>query len=137
MADDPGILVVTHPLSAAGENATRSLLEILAAIAPVALVTADLPPESAIRDRHEVVELTTKGAGDAVSVAALRFLANQLRMCAAIARRDEPTVLFFGATAYVLPVLVARLLGRTVVVEPRGDVPLTLRLAWSRRVPAT
>jgi len=136
--DLPGVCVVTHPLGSAGENATRTLLEILAAVTSVSLVTADLPVDSAIRERHEVVELTEKGAGQSnVLVAAVRFLANQIRMCAAIARRKEPVVLFFGATAYLLPIAVARLLGRTVVLEPRGDVPLTLRLSWEQRVPAS
>ncbi|PSP85433.1 glycosyl transferase family 1, partial [Halobacteriales archaeon QS_1_68_17] len=60
-ADLPDVCVVTHPLAPAGENATRSLLDILAAITGVVLVTADLPRDSAIRDRHELVELTRKG----------------------------------------------------------------------------
>lgn len=132
----PAVLVVTHPLAAAGENATRSLLDILGALTAVALVTADLPVDSDIRDRHEVVELTRKSAGDSVPVAAARFLLNQLRMCRVLARRDEDVVLFFGATSYLLPLLFARALGRTVLVEPRGDVPLTLRLTWERRLPA-
>lgn len=132
----PDVCVVTHPLSRAGENATRSLLDVLAAITGVALITADLPPDSEIRSRHEVDELTAKGAGDTVVVAAVRFLANQVRMCLAVRRRPEPVVLFFGATSYVLPILVARLDGKTVLVEPRGDVPLTLRIAWERRLPA-
>ncbi|NHN48722.1 glycosyltransferase [Halostella sp. JP-L12] len=134
--DDPGVCVVTHPLSAAGENATRTLLEILAAVTSVSLVTADLPADSVIRDRHEVVEITRKGAGDNIAVAAGRFLLNQLRMCRTISSREEEIVLFFGATSYVLPVLAARLLGKTVVVEPRGDVPLTLRLNWEELVPS-
>jgi glycosyltransferase involved in cell wall biosynthesis len=135
--DLPGVCVVTHPLGSAGENATRTLLEILAAITSVSLLTADLPAESAIRDRHEVVELTEKGAGQSNPLrAAVRFVVNQVRMCTAIARREEEVVLFFGATAYLLPILWARLLGRTVVLEPRGDIPLTLRLSWERRMPA-
>jgi len=135
--DLPAVCVVTHPLGSAGENATRTLLSILAAITSASLLTADLPADSTIRERHEVVELTQKGAGQSnVLVAAIRFVANQLRMCAAIARREEPVVLFFGATAYLLPIAWARLLGRTVVLEPRGDVPLTLRLSWERRMPA-
>jgi len=135
--DLPSVCVVTHPLGSSGENATRTLLEILAAITSVSLVTADLPTDSAIRERHEVVELTEKGAGQSnVLLAAIRFLANQVRMCAAITRREEPVVLFFGATAYLLPIAWARLLGRTVVLEPRGDVPLTLRLSWERRIPS-
>jgi glycosyltransferase involved in cell wall biosynthesis len=136
-SDLPGVCVVTHPLGPAGENATRTLLEILAAVSTASLVTADLPADSAIRDRHEVIELTEKGAGQSnVLVAAIRFFLNQFRMCATISRRDEPVVLFFGATAYLLPIAWGRLLGRTVVVEPRGDVPLTLRLSWEKRMPA-
>ncbi|MDS0281735.1 glycosyltransferase family 4 protein [Haloarcula onubensis] len=134
-ADLPDVCVVTHPLAAAGENATRSLLDILGAITGVALVTADLPADSEIRDRRELVELTRKGAGDSVPVAAARFLLNQLRMCRVLADRDEAVVLFFGATSYLLPILAARLLGKTVLVEPRGDVPLTLRLNWEQRMP--
>jgi len=133
--DLPDVCVVTHPLAAAGENATRSLLDILRAITGVALVTADLPADSEIRDRHELVELTQKGAGDSVPVAAARFVLNQLRMCRVLADRDEEVVLFYGATSYLLPILAARLLGKTVLVEPRGDVPLTLRLNWEQRLP--
>lgn len=138
MSEDlPSVCVVTHPLESAGENATRTLLEILSAVTSVSLITADLPSDSAIRDRHEVVELTEKGAGQSnVAIAAGRFVANQLRMCRAIAQREEEIVLFFGATAYLLPILFARALGKTVVLEPRGDVPLTLRLSWEQRMPA-
>lgn len=130
-----GVCVVTHPLSAAGENATRTLLDILAELGSVSLVTADLPADSSIREEREVIELTRKGAGEGVPVAAARFLLNQLRMCAAIARRPEDVVLFFGATSYLLPILFARAVGKTVLVEPRGDVPLTLRLNWEGRMP--
>ena len=136
MADSlPGVCVVTHPLAAAGENATRSLLDILSAVTAVALVTADLPTDSEIRGQHELVELTREGAGDSVPVAAARFLLNQLRMCRVLLDRDEPVVLFYGATSYLLPMVVARLAGRTVLVEPRGDVPLTLELNWAERMP--
>jgi glycosyltransferase involved in cell wall biosynthesis len=137
MSDEryPEVCVVTHPLGAAGENATRTLLEILSAITTVSLVTADLPEDSAIRDRHEVVELTDRGTGSSLPVAAARFIFNQLRMCLVIAQRDEEVVLFFGATAYLLPIAFARLLGRTVILEPRGDVPLTLRVQWEQQVP--
>ena len=134
-ADLPSVCVVTHPLGSAGENATRTLLEILGALTAVSLVTAELDDDSPLRDRYPVVELTEKGAGTNVAVAAGRFLLNQARMCRTVAGRDEDVVLFFGATSYLLPVVFARLLDRTVVVEPRGDVPLTLRLHWERRLP--
>ncbi|MFB6298525.1 MAG: glycosyltransferase family 4 protein [Salinirussus sp.] len=132
----PNVCVVTHPLAAAGENATRSLLDVLGAITGVVLVTADLPDDSEIRDRFPVVEVTRRGAGDSVVVAAVRFLRNQLRMCRVLRGRKERVVLFYGATSYVVPIAVARLLGRRVLVEPRGNVPLTLRIQWERRLPA-
>jgi len=134
-ASCPDVCVVTHPLSAAGENATRTLLAVLSALSSVSLVTADLPADSAIRDRHEVIEVSSQGAGESVVVAAWRFLRNQIRMAKAVRRREEPVVLFFGATSYLLPILAARAAGKTVVLEPRGDVPLTLRLSWERRLP--
>jgi hypothetical protein len=130
-----GICVVTHPLSAAGENATRTLLDILAALGPVSLITADLPADSSIRDNREVLELTSKGVGDSIPTAGARFLHNQLRMCLAVRHRPEDVVLFFGATSYLLSILFARLIGKTVIVEPRGNVPLTLRLNWEQRIP--
>lgn len=132
----PTVCVVTHPLAAAGENATRTLLEILSVITAVSLVTADLPADSTIRDRHEVVEITKKDTGNTIIVAAIRFVINQLRMCRVIATREEDVVLFFGATSYLLPGLAAKLFGKTVVLEPRGNVPLTLRLNWEARVPS-
>lgn len=132
----PDVCVVTHPLSGAGETATRTLLDILGALTAVSLLTANLPEESEIRTRHEVLEVSKKDEGTSIPVAAGRFLANQLRMAAVLRRRDEDVALFYGATAYLLPVLVAKLSGMVVVLEPRGDVPLTLRLRWERRVPA-
>jgi len=50
--------------------------------------------------------------------------------------RGESIVLFYGATSYLIPILVAKLSGKTVVIEPRGDVPLTLRLQWEERIPS-
>jgi glycosyltransferase involved in cell wall biosynthesis len=52
-----------------------------------------------------------------------------------IAERDEEIIWFFGATSYLLPILFAKLLGKTVVLHPRGDVPHTLRIQWNERVP--
>ena len=130
------VLVVTHPLAPASESHVKALLDIVGAVTSVALVTTNLSEESSIRDGFEVLEISRAGVGDSIPVAAFRFLLNQLRMCRAIARREESVVVFFGATSYLLPILAAKVLGRTVVLEPRGDVPLTLRLQWERRVPA-
>lgn len=135
MSDIDGVCVVTHPLSGAGENATRSLLEILSATTNTSLVTADLPGDSVIRKKHEFVEISSKDVGENVVIAAVRFAVNQVRMCREILRRDEEVILFFGATSYLLPILFAKLIGRTVVLQPRGDVPLTLRLQWENKLP--
>jgi len=133
--DLPSVCVVTHPLASAGENATRSLLDILGALTSVVLVTANLPEDSEIHDNWPVIELTRKGTGQSVLVAAIRFLRNQIRMARVIRKRKEPVVLFFGATSYLLPIIVARLAGKTVLIQPRGNVPLTLRLSWEQRMP--
>ena len=55
-------------------------------------------------------------------------------MCNEIRKRDEEVMLFFGATAYLLPVLFARLLGKKVVLEPLGNVPDSLRRIWADRM---
>lgn len=132
---DQDICVITHPLGAAGENATRTLLDILAELGPVSLITAGLPQDSAIRKNREVVELTTKGPGDSIFIAAFRFISNQIKMCQKIWSRSENIIYFFGATSYLLPIIFARLIGKRVIVAPRGDVPLTLELKWKNRMP--
>ncbi|MFB6187573.1 MAG: glycosyltransferase family 1 protein, partial [Halobacteriaceae archaeon] len=97
------VCVVTHPLGSAGENATRTLLEILTAITSVSLITADLPMDSSIREGFDVVEVTSKDAGQSNPlISAWRFLRNQFRMSQEIARRNDEIFLFFGATSYVL-----------------------------------
>ncbi|MDR9382679.1 MAG: glycosyltransferase family 1 protein, partial [Natronomonas sp.] len=135
-AEIDDVLVVTHPLAPASESHVAALLDIIGAITSVALVTTNLSEESSIRDDFEVLEISREGVGESILVAAVRFVLNQLRMCRTIARRDEDIILFFGATSYLLPIAFSRLLGRTVVLEPRGDVPLTLRLQWEQTVPA-
>jgi len=129
---------VTQPLSPASEAHIHTLLDILSAVAVVSLVTANLPGNSEIRDKYEFVETSRAGTGDGILTAATRFAVNQVRMCSAIRRRDEGIILFFGATSYLLPIVFARLVGKTVVLEPRGDVPLSLYLQWSekRHVPS-
>jgi len=132
---DRDVLVVTHPLAPASESHVEALLDILDAITSVSLLTANLQSNSDIRKKYEVVDISHRGVGDSIVVAAVRFLINQLMLCWAIQQRREQIVLFFGATSYLLPIAFARLLGRTVVLEPRGNVPLTLRLQWEKRIP--
>jgi len=38
--------------------------------------------------------------------------------------------LFFSPTVYLLPVAVARLAGKTVILEPLGGIPLSLFARW-------
>lgn len=101
------------------------------------MLTANLDSESPVREKYDVVELTKQGTGESLPVTIYRFLRNQLLMTRAIVRRDEDVMLFFGATAYFLPILTARLFGKRVIVEPRGDVPLSLRLAWENQIPSS
>lgn len=98
-------------------------------------MTANLAENASVREEYEVVEHTTEGTGDSLPVTAYRFFRNQILMARALLDRDEKVVLFFGATSYFLPILVAQAANKTVVVEPRGDVPLSLRLKWEHQVP--
>lgn len=132
----PEVCVYTHPLNSAGENATRSLLNILSVLTTVSLVTADLPADTTIRENFSICEINKSGVGDSIFTSAIRFVLNQLRMCREVILRDDQVVLFFGATSYLLPMIAAKLSGRTVVVEPRGDVPLTLRITWETSMPS-
>lgn len=131
----PSVCVVTQPLSSIGESTTRSFLDVVSGVTTVSLITANLPDDSNIRDEFPVTEISSRGTGTNIITAALRYLRNQCRMCVAIHRHEEDIVLFYGATSYVLPILFATVIGRTTVLLPRGDVPLTLRLRWQERVP--
>jgi len=135
MARFDDVCVVAQPLSNASASHVRDLLEIISAIATVSLLTANLSDDSSLREDCEVINIATTGTGSSIVVAAARFLRNQLRMAYVLWRREESIVLFFGSTSYLIPILAAKLSGKTVVLEPRGDVPLTLRLHWEQRVP--
>lgn len=131
----PDVCVITQPLSAAGERISLNLLDVISAITSVSLMTGSVPPESPLRDEYEIIEISEAGTGTNILVAAVRFLINQIRMGRRIWDREEEMILFFGPTAYLIPILVAKLAGKMVVLQPRGDVPLTLRLQWEQRVP--
>ena len=133
---DRDVCVVTQPARReTGKNHTYTLLEILSAVTNVSVITANLSPESPIRDEFEVVEVTDKGSGDSVLTSMIRFAINQIKMCSEIRRRDEDIILFFGATSYLLPILFTRIAGKKAVLEPRGDVPLSLKLRWEDQIP--
>jgi len=133
---ESGVCIVTQPQRSQSKDHAHDLADIIAAITSVSVLTANLPSESSLRADHEVVEFSSAGTGEHVAIEAIRFLLNQLRLCVALHRRNEGTVLFFGTTAYLLPVLFSTLIGKTVVLLPRGDVPLSLRLRWEDRLPA-
>lgn len=135
MPDVDDVCVVTHPIGSATESHAETLLEIIGAITAVSLVAVSVADDSPLREKYDTVAISDEGGDESVPVAAVRFLLNQLRMALVIRRRAESTVLFFGVTAYLLPILAAKLAGKTVVLQPRGDVPLTLRLHWQRRMP--
>lgn len=130
MTEQRSICVVTQPLSPASESAAKSLTRVLSAITTVSIITANLPANSQLRDRHEIIDISEAGTGTHIMTAALRFVSNQLRICRAIYQRNDDIILFFGTTSYVLPIVFARLIGRIVVLEPRGNVPESLYQSW-------
>ena len=133
---ESGVCIVTQPQrNRPSKDHAHDLADVIAEITSVAVLTANLPADSPLRDDHEVVEYSASGTGERVIVEAFRFVMNQLRLCRAIHRRDEGSVLFFGTTSYLLPILFSRLRGKRVIVLPRGDVPLSLRLRWEQRLP--
>lgn len=135
MGNIDGVCVVTQPIASASESHVEALMEILGAITAVSLVTANLPEDSPLHEQYEVQNVASVGTGQSIFVASLRFPRNQIRMAREIRRREEGTVLFFGAVSYVIPIIAAKLSGKRVILEPRGNVPLTLRLHWEQRMP--
>lgn len=131
------VCIVTQPQRTSGKDHAHDLADIIAQITSVVVLTANLPIDSSLRADHEVVEFSTRGTGTHIIVEAIRFVLNQIRLCLAIHHRDEGVVLFFGTTSYLLPVLFSRVVGKTVVLLPRGDVPLSLRLRWEESLPAS
>jgi glycosyltransferase involved in cell wall biosynthesis len=134
--ENTGVCLVTQPhRSHASKDHAHDLADIIAEITSVVVLTANLSKDSALRDAHEVVEFSQSGTGTRLFSEIIRFALNQLRLCRAIFARNEDIVLFFGTTSYVLPVMVSRLIGKRVLVLPRGDVPLSLRLRWEDSLP--
>ena len=138
MTDDIGgvCLVTQLQVARAGNEHAHDLADIIGESTTVSVLTTTLPEESLLGESHEVVELRSPETGGTVLAEALAFLQMQLQLCLALRNREETVALFFGTTAYLLPALVARLLGKTVVVMPRGDVPLSLRLRWEESLPS-
>jgi glycosyltransferase involved in cell wall biosynthesis len=138
MSEEEGVCVITQPQrSRIAKDHAHDLADIVAQITTVTVLTANLPEDAPMRDDHDIVEFSSAGTGERVLVEAVRFVLNQLRLCRVIARREEHTMLFFGTTSYLLPVICSRLLGKRVLVLPRGDVPLSLRLRWEQQLPAS
>ena len=135
MSEIDDVCVVTQPIAKASKSHVHDLLRILAVLTTPVLITANLSRESDQWEDYEIINISSSGSGDTIVISAVRFLLNQIRMSRVIVRRNERTVLFFGATSYFLPVLAAKLSGKTVIIEPRGNVPLTLRLYWEKRIP--
>ncbi len=131
-----GVCIVTQPeRGGSAKSHAHDLANIIAAITSVSVLTANLSDASTLDEDHKVIEFSPHGTGESLPVEVARFLVNQIRLCVALRSRDERTVLFFGATAYLLPVVFSRLLGKQVIVLPRGDVPLSLRLRWEESLP--
>lgn len=135
MSDIDDLCVLTHPLGSASESHARTLLNVLSTITTVSLVAVSINEASSLREEYETVSIADETTTESILLAAVGFLLNQLRMARVIRRRPEPTMLFFGVTSYLIPVLAAMVTGKKVILQPRGDVPLTLRLQWEQRLP--
>lgn len=131
----PSVCVVTLRSGPTQQNATYRLLEVLSELTAVSLVTVALAAESKIPDAYEVTEVSAGSMGGGLASTLLAFLCNQYRICREIRRTDADLIYFFGGTAYVLPIALATVLRKATVVQPRGDVPLTLELEWRGRYP--
>lgn len=130
------VVVVTMRGRAKPQNATYHLLNVLSELTGVSLVTVSLSDRSNIQEEYDVTEISEGSKGNTFVSTALLFVWNQLLICQTIRERNARVVYFFGGTAYILPILFARLLRKSVVVQPRGDVPLTLQLEWEGQYPA-
>jgi len=130
----PDICVVTSPIGAA-DIAVQDLLAILSTVTEVSVITVNMPDDSPVREKYEVVNIANKRSLDNILSASVLFLLNQLKMCREIRRRDEEVILFYGSIAYTLPVVFAKIIGKTVVLEPRANVPLDLRIRWEKSLP--
>lgn len=137
MEEVPDVCVVTQPVSPATTPHVESMIAIFQALTQVCLVTPNYPNDGDLRHEIEVFDVADVGTGTAVPVVAWRFVRNQVRMARIIQQRDEDIVWFFGATSYILPMVGAKLAGKTVVIHPRGNVPLSLRLHWEERLPSS
>ncbi len=129
------VAVVTMRGGARPQNATYLLLNVLSELTAVSLVTVTLADESPIHGEYDVTEIAHGSKADSLLGTILLFIRNQFRMCRAIWNLDASLVYFFGGTAYTIPIAFAKLAGKTVVVQPRGDVPLTLQLEWEEEYP--
>jgi glycosyltransferase involved in cell wall biosynthesis len=136
-AEFPDVTIVTVRSEPKPQNATYHLLNVLSALTAVSLVTVTLSSESDIHGEYDVTEIATGSKAGSLVGTAVVFVRNQLRICQEILAGDARIVYFFGGTAYLVPVLFAKLVGKTVIVQPRGDVPLTLQLEWSQEYPDT
>jgi glycosyltransferase involved in cell wall biosynthesis len=131
----PDVCVVTIRGGATRQNATYLLLNVLSELTSVSLVTVALSDDSEIQDEYDVTEISQGSMGGSLLSTIYLFVLNQIRMCREIHRAEEDVIYFFGGTAYVVPVLYSKITRKIVVVQPRGDVPLTLRLNWEEEYP--
>lgn len=131
----PEVVVVTMRSEPKPQIATYHLLNVLSELTATSLITVTLAEESPIHGEYEVGEIAAGSKAGGLLGTMWLFLGNQIRLCRGLHESDAQVAYFFGGTAYVLPILFAKLVGKTVVVQPRGDVPLTLGLEWRERYP--
>ncbi|MFC7071966.1 glycosyltransferase family 4 protein [Halovenus rubra] len=130
------VCIVTQPGGDHEEKShERDLARILSELTSIVVLTANIGDESPLRAEQDVIEYSSRSAGGHIITELVQFVLNQLRLCRSLVAREERIVLFFGTTSYLLPIIVARLVGKQVVLLPRGDVALSVQLRWERQLP--
>lgn len=134
---EPSVTVVTQPgLTDNGpmESQTLSLCRILDELSEVTILGCNVKDDSELRRRYDVEIIETGMFPESIVLAAWQFLITQISLGFAIRKMDTDVAIFYGCTAYVIPMSIARTSGTTVIVEPKGDVPEACYRQWSDSV---
>jgi len=122
---DQSVCVVTHPLSTTSEAAVNGLLEVVSAAASsVSLITANLPEDSDVWDSYEVCEISSSETGSRSVLQQYDSYGTRYGCAANSDGAMRRSCCSFGAVSYLLPILLSRLVGKRVIVEPRETSPI-------------
>ncbi|WP_232702147.1 glycosyltransferase family 4 protein [Halobacterium wangiae] len=122
------ITIVTQPVGPIGEAQTRSLLNIMAEIGEVSLISG--PIDDPDLKQYQTQQYTESRTGKGAIPDAVDFVRNQIALSTLVRNVDTDILWFNGMQLYTLPIWIAKSTDVPVVVQPKGDVPLALYLNW-------